>query len=74
MAPPTPLVPKALLVKTLTSKNRYIFALCDRAGIRLKLSRCALIKDVYYCIRIGKRFVRKKSDFHVCEFLSLEAL
>ena len=45
-----------------------------RAGIRLKLSKDALIKVLDYCIRINKKFIRKKLDFHACDFLGLEAL
>ena len=32
----------------------------------------AVIKVVEYCIRIDITFVRKKSDFHAYDFLSLE--
>ena len=46
----------------------------SRAGIRLKLSKDALIKVLDYCIRINKKFIRKKLDFHACDFLGLEAL
>ena len=52
-------------------KVRYLIS---RAGIRLKLSKGALIKVVYYCIRIDKKFVRKNSDFHAYDLLSLEVL
>ena len=46
----------------------------NRAGIRWKLSKGALIKNFYDRIRIDKNFVRKQSDFHACDFLSPEAL
>ena len=39
-----------------------------KAGTRLKLSKDALIEVVYYCLRINKKFVRKKSDFYACIF------
>ena len=45
-----------------------------RAGMRLKLSKDALIKVLNYCIRINKKFIRKKSDFYAYDFLGLEAL
>ena len=48
--------------------------LYNRVGIRLKLSKDSLIKDVYNYLMINEIFVRKKSDFHRCEFLNLEAL
>ena len=48
--------------------------LYNRVGIRLKLSKYSLIKHLDYCIRINKKFIRKKSDFHACDFLGLEAL
>ena len=59
MAPPAPLLMQALF---------------SRAGIRLKLSKDALIKVLDYCIRINKKFIRKKLDFHACDFLGLDAL
>ena len=40
----------------------------------MKLIKNALIKVLDYCIRIDKKFIRKKSDFHACDFLGLEAL
>ena len=46
----------------------------NRVGIRLKLRKDALIKVLDYCIRIYKKLIRKKSDFHACDFLGLEAL
>ena len=57
------------LLKLHTGSSIYI-----RAGIRLKLSKDTLIKVLDYGIRINKKFIRKKSDFHACDFLGLEAL
>ena len=48
--------------------------LYNKAGIRFKLSKDSLIKDVCNHLMINEIFVRKKSDLHGCEFLSLEAL
>ena len=43
-----------------------------KAGIRLRLSKDAPIKVVYNCIRIHEKFVRKNSDLHRCDILSLK--
>ena len=45
--------------------------LYNRAGIRLKLSKDALIKVLDNCIRIDEKFMRKKLDFYAYDFLSL---
>ena len=39
-----------------------------RVGKVLKLSNMVEIKFVMYCIKMGIKFVRQKSDFHACDF------